>query len=630
MTTATININEELNGIELLFDGKPDAEVRSTLKENGFRWSRFKGVWYTKQSEEAFKVAESVSNGNIEEAAQIAPKTATKTKTRKKKQPSFNLWNATQWEDIQVDNKKQTKEISKEVRQHLKKRFPHVKFSVRTDGKGWTDTINVDIKESPYEEGSKYLKAVMSYADELVNAYHVCHDPGDMYTDLPASYNFYFFNTSVHYTYEQTEATEAIKKDMENFDQKLEEAEKAEEERRKQEFQEWQRQREEEQKEYEKRQREEAKEVEHINNSVEVNELENDDQYFVVGSEFANLNKQCTLERYQQEVNEGDYTLKDVKVTKEIHFTNEEALNNFSNNLMHGFDFLANTGGSYTEDNRINSMTDLYNMESEDQKTIKWITLGVAVYFDNELQFVVNASGHDYARYVGLTENATIEKTVETPQKINDEELNELKQHADKLETVSADIVNELNLIDKWDNEEWETYKTAMKDRIKQDQLKISKAVIQQMEIESVKLAMYKLLQEVDGIQDQFTEADIKQGEKVTLFYISDFGSIVTSRVVMDSVENTSYAQYNNAVKLTFTPERKRKLHYSFFYSDILVYKGWHNLREEVLNHTEIKNGMKVTRSKFNSCDRKQYDCILNYFNQKGIKPVINTYKPTF
>ena len=37
--------NKEINRIQLIFDGKPDAEIRNQLKHNGFRWSRNESAW---------------------------------------------------------------------------------------------------------------------------------------------------------------------------------------------------------------------------------------------------------------------------------------------------------------------------------------------------------------------------------------------------------------------------------------------------------------------------------------------------------------------------------------------------------------------------------------------------------
>jgi hypothetical protein len=297
---------------------------------------------------------------------------------------------------------------------------------------------------------------------------------------------------------------------------------------------------------------------------------------------------------------------------------------------LNDFDFFAGTGGSYTDDNRINSMTDYYNMDNEEQNTVAWNLYGVAIYFNNKLQFVVDCQGYSYARYVGLTDNAITQKVLFTEQILSNEELQELKFKADQLEDISTNVISELNIMDTWNNESWNEYKETMKEKITQYEFKLTKSIIQQIEIESLKVAMYKLLIEVDGIQDQFKNAAISQGEKLTLFYIGGMGSIMTDRITFDSVTNTTYAQYDNAVKLTFTPERKRNLHYNYFHSELLVFKGWHNLPETVLNTVEESNGFIVTRSKYGSCDHKQYDAILYYFNLNGIKPIINTYKPQF
>lgn len=37
--------NTELMRIQIVFDGKPDEAIRSTLKANGFRWAPSQGAW---------------------------------------------------------------------------------------------------------------------------------------------------------------------------------------------------------------------------------------------------------------------------------------------------------------------------------------------------------------------------------------------------------------------------------------------------------------------------------------------------------------------------------------------------------------------------------------------------------
>lgn len=69
---TTYRINEEFNGIEISFDSKPAAEIRSTLKANGFRWHKVKGLWYAKNTPERLKIAENI--GQLETAYEYAEK----------------------------------------------------------------------------------------------------------------------------------------------------------------------------------------------------------------------------------------------------------------------------------------------------------------------------------------------------------------------------------------------------------------------------------------------------------------------------------------------------------------------------------------------------------------------------
>lgn len=627
MTVATMQINEELNGIELYFDNKPEQKVLENLKANKFRWSNYKKCWYSKQSDNTFKLAEQLINNTNNNEAITEP---TKTHSTPKKENVLSLWDATQWTDIEVDQTikdKDCKEIAKEIRTHIRKQFPQCKFSVTVPYYG---RISFDIKSSPYEKDSQYLGAIREYCKNLLNTYKHCYSPSDPYTDYAGVYNFTGW-AEISWQYEQTGITEEIKKDMADFDKNQAASEKLEQEKKEKEFQERQQKRELEAIASKKYQEEEKKQIEIIYNSVEVKSLENNDQYFIIGSEFANLNKRSTLDQYREEVKIDDYILQDIKITKEIHFNSEEALTNFSNMLLNDFDFLSNTGGSFTDDLRINSMADFDNMDDEEQNTVKWNLEGVAIYSNNKLQFTVDTQGHKYARYVGLTDNSKIEKTLTTEPAINEQELTELKQQADQLEDISTTIITDLNIVNTWQKDNWTEYKEAFKSELKLSSIKLNKRIIQQLEIEELKSSMYKLLIEVDGIQDQFEHADIQKGEKITLFYISDFGSIITSRITFDSATPSKYAQYDNAIKLVYKPDNKRKFYSQHFYSTLLVYKGWYNLPKTVLNTIEERPTMTITSSKYLSCDKRQYDEILTHMErQEGAKPIINTYKPTF
>lgn len=651
-------LNNELKGVELYFDGKPLQAIIDTLKSNGFRWHNFKKCWYAKQSDSTMAIANKYINNEESNTSYLtAPETATTVKTKSVKETIKPLYERVQFIQGTADTSKyryrfvgsnytglSVKETAAEIRKHIKAQFPEVKFSVTSD----YHKIYVEIKSSPYnnlklayssdietreyrlyeEENNKELIAIKKYCQDLLDSYN--YDDSDSMSDY---FNCHYYDSvSIDYDYTQTEQTESIKADITAFRQQLEADVKAEEERKEAEWQERLKQQEIDHQQYLVRQQEEAKEIEIINNSVNTIDLDETKQYFVIGSEFAHMNKNNTLDEYKEEVEKGEFELNTVKITREVHFNSLDALNLFSNHLLTDFSFLEQTGGSYTDDYRINSMTDYNNMTKEERETVIWNLYGVAVYYNNQLQFVIDAQGFSYARYVGLTDNATTTKHDAVKQLINKEDLQQLKDKAEALTDISFNTITELDIVKTWNSENWNEYKETFKTKLKTNDIKLNKSIIQQIpeESETFKIAMYKLLTEVDGIQEQFKEANIQQGQKLTMFYISDIGGIVTSRITFDKVENTKYAQYENAIKLTFTPQGKRSKYYNHFYSTMLVYNGWLDLPETVLHEVETRNGMTITRSKYTSCDKKQYDEILEHFEAEGIKPIVNTYKPTF
>lgn len=387
-------LNNELNGIELYFEGKPSLEVREEMKVNGFRWNGKKVCWYAKQNEKSLALGQKLSG--LEVIAEVAATTNKNT---------IDLWALTQIEEVKKPVIYDNKEIAKEIRSHLKKRFPFVKFSVRSD----LNSIDCYIVNSPFEEKSKYLKSIQEYCKKYANTYN--YNNSDIMTDY-FDVNFYGGYFDLSYKYTQTEMTEEIQTAMKNFDIEEEKAkaqERAEQEKR---YQEYLKQCELDKIELEKRTKKEDEEKKYINNNIEVVEVQEDKQYYIENAHFANLNKNNTLDQYKEEILKGDYYNDTLKVTREIHFKDMKSLNYFKNMLLHDFDFIKGTGGSNTDDPRINTMNDYNKMSKAERDTVKWYLSGIAVYHDNKLQFVIDAQGYSYSRYVGLLGYNTIVKKV--------------------------------------------------------------------------------------------------------------------------------------------------------------------------------------------------------------------------
>lgn len=70
---CTMQINNQLNGIELIFAGKPADEIREAMKAAGFRWHRQKKLWYAKNTAERMELAEKLSGQAADQAQALAP-----------------------------------------------------------------------------------------------------------------------------------------------------------------------------------------------------------------------------------------------------------------------------------------------------------------------------------------------------------------------------------------------------------------------------------------------------------------------------------------------------------------------------------------------------------------------------
>jgi hypothetical protein len=68
--TASYTLNSELNGVEVSFPNKPEQATIDTLKQLGFRWHKFKKVWYAVQTPERLTFVKSICTDNNDNSTQ--------------------------------------------------------------------------------------------------------------------------------------------------------------------------------------------------------------------------------------------------------------------------------------------------------------------------------------------------------------------------------------------------------------------------------------------------------------------------------------------------------------------------------------------------------------------------------
>lgn len=608
-----ITLNTEKNGIELRFDTKPNTDIITAIKEAGFRWSGKQRMWYAKQDDKTIALANQISES--EGSFEYKPKTET----------NIDLWALTRTEGIEDNYEKthltNTKEIAANIRKHLRNRFSICKWSVTSD----YNSIDVRLLESLFTRSSEVLKAIANYAYVYAQSWN--YDNSDSMTDY-FDVNFYgvYKNNIVNYNYNQRECkpneaeletdflTKKSEFEAEQKKQKEERVKKAIEENKIR------------QAECEKAEAEQQKKIRRIEENAEVKTVD----YAILNCIDTGASKLNNIADYEAE---KEYTRHICKVSKEVYF-NLTDYELFSKMLLSDFSFLVNTGGTWTDDSRINSWEDYRHMTTEEKESVEFYSVDcVAVYCDNKLQMLIDTQGYNYARYVYLIDDSTkIVDDYRGNEGISAKEYFEYRKLADELEDASADIIIENGWTNTWQTEHFAEYKKAIEKWIADNNFNFSVGVVRAIEGENLKNAMYKVLTEPDGMQQQFADANLTGGQRITIIKMGEFGGINETKAVFKSYENSKYAQYTDTVKMTFRPKDKRKDYCTYLYNNIIIYNGWLDIPENLFWEEDAKTdgSIFIKRSKYASCDRKQYDVILNYFAEHGIKPIINTYKPIF
>jgi len=112
-------------------------------------------------------------------------------------------------------------------------------------------------------------------------------------------------------------------------------------------------------------------------------------------------------------------------------------------------------------------------------------------------------------------------------------------------------------------------------------------------------------------LQAAFYRAAMVSGERYTLVFLSDFGFPVDLRITFREAKLSTYAQYDDAVDVTFMLQKKRNPRRMYLYGkSFLVYSGWRTLDKTATYNVQKCEGCTVMSSKYGSFDERFMDDI--------------------
>lgn len=240
---------------------------------------------------------------------------------------------------------------------------------------------------------------------------------------------------------------------------------------------------------------------------------------------------------------------------------------------------------------------------------------------EERIQFANSISDTEIVEATALVDKETEFTDYVCEQVVSDEDVAAYRKDAEFLEYVSAMIIEKEDMMEKWNSERFEEYKGLMENCILDHNLNFNRYVIQQVKIPELKSALYELEKTINGIKSQFDKAMLKAGDKITIFKLGLGMSTIHGKYMSHE------AQYENSVSMIYRPKNKKHNRRWSPYKDVIIYSGWVDIPEDLLWGIKTKNGITTAMSKYSSYDSKMYDVILDYFENNGVKPIINTYR---
>lgn len=446
---ATFTLNQEHNGIEIIFDGKPEAATLDALKASGYKWHRAKKLWYAKQTPEKIALAQSLTGETTTAAAATTPATkAEKINLDNLGQNTPSLYGAELAKAIREDLKRRgVKGCTVRARrvtydtgitvtikatesdfasiEEMKLRKPDYSFFCQVEshgaytGKKWIYSLEDYSEEEKAAEYNNFIKYQASKAPSI-NEYHLIDCRNDYYTMSTAFYNkvVAVFKIANQWNYNHSDSMSdyfdvgyyldidikmpesfEARENMTEEEKAAYNAEiKAEEERRAAELAAWEAEQEERRKEAEKAEKRRKEQREIIKNNITVVDLAEDEQIYITNIA-GGIGKECSIAELDEEIKTNPH-YNEALVTRKVIFSTGEAFAAFGELLMDDFEFLAGKGGTASEDIRLEGINNLHSLNEDQRESVKWFLNDcIACYIGDDLQLICDPEGFTYCRY---------------------------------------------------------------------------------------------------------------------------------------------------------------------------------------------------------------------------------------
>ena len=184
--TVTYKLNDEKQGIEIYFSEKPSHEVIETLKAYGFRWSKYRKMWFAKQSKERLQFVKMLV-GETEQTKEITEQSEVKQESTQTKEVEQEHNTQQAEERLQTESKEQPKKIKVKSITFLWSESPVIKDNTTVSTWAEANKIIKDVAFSIDTEGYRKTAFFIVWEDNSTYEGRIDVQASDLYKNDPLS-----------------------------------------------------------------------------------------------------------------------------------------------------------------------------------------------------------------------------------------------------------------------------------------------------------------------------------------------------------------------------------------------------------------------------------------------------------